>query len=172
MSTTPTITFARRPHDWEAAGHLHDHYLQWLRDHITTPVPDRVWLDLDLERVTLETAFGPPHHLALAWIGPVPVGILGARASGTRAELTRFFVSPLARGSGVAFMLIACMMDRLAARGIADVDLVTAPGDMPAAAKLYERFGFETTDAPTECVAHVHMTRRLAAPDRTVAEVG
>ncbi|MCU0261066.1 MAG: GNAT family N-acetyltransferase [Ilumatobacteraceae bacterium] len=172
MSTNPSITFARRPHDWDAAGHLLGQYQEWLREHITTPVPERLWYELDVERVTIESSFGRPHHLAVAWIGPVPVGILGARVQTERAELTRFFVRPMARGRGVAPLLLASMLHRLASHGLTEVGLVTSPADMPAAARLYERFGFEPTAAATACGGLVHMARQLEPHAVVVQEVG
>lgn len=183
MTTTPRIVIARRAVDWDAAMALLSDYLDWLHDHVPGDLPaDALAAAMsDLER--LPERFSAPGCMLVAWVGRVPVGTLGVRRhhgendSGEDsdiAELARFFVRPIARGTGVGAALLGAALDHLAAAGVRRVVLDTLPNEMAAAARLYERFGF-TIDGPSAtgggtCVGAMRMSRSLT--DGTRALVG
>ena len=169
MATTPYLTFAHRPVEWIAARALLGDYHEWLETHVTVPVPASYWEALREELETLDVAFAAPNRLLVAWIGPVPVGTLGARhVDDTTAELTRCFVRPIARGQSIAPVMLGTRIAELRRAGYHRIVLETAPTDMAAAYAIYRRFGFteaSTADGHGGCDGIVAMELRLDAPE-------
>jgi ribosomal protein S18 acetylase RimI-like enzyme len=69
-------------------------------------------------------------------------------------------VRPVARGTGVATHLLSTVLDTLADEGLETIRLETLPADMPAAVRIYERAGFVTVPATTDCPGLVTMELR------------
>jgi GNAT superfamily N-acetyltransferase len=89
--------------------------------------------------------FDPPNGLfMIAWREGVPVGCAGWRSHGEEdqiAELKRLYVTPGARGAGVAARLLTAVED--AAREAGRVRLILECGDrQPEAIALYEKTGY------------------------------
>jgi GNAT superfamily N-acetyltransferase len=92
-----------------------------------------------------DVEFDPPNGLfMIAWRQGGPIGCVGWRSHENAdeiAELKRMYVTPDARGSGVAAMLLAAVED--AARSQGRVRMILECGDkQPEAVGLYERSGY------------------------------
>jgi GNAT superfamily N-acetyltransferase len=90
--------------------------------------------------------FDPPNGLFLiAWRGTEAVGCAGWRSHGDAdevAELKRLYVTPAARGNGVASALLGAVED--AAREAGRVRIILECGArQPEAIALYEKSGYE-----------------------------
>ncbi len=64
-------------------------------------------------------------------------------------ELKRLFVTPAARGQGIGEALVQAALERARQRGYLRACLDTAPADMAAAVRLYQRLGFAPFHSPT-----------------------
>jgi GNAT superfamily N-acetyltransferase len=170
MVTNPRLTFARGPVQWSAARALLGDYGEWLAATTTVPLPESYRSELRAEVDDVEAAWAPPHRLLLAWIGPVPVGTLGARhVDESTAELARCFVRPIARGQAIAHVMLGTMISHLRREGARRIVLETAPTGMAAAHALYRRFGFTEVEGPRSCAGVVAMELALhpcGAPER------
>ena len=73
----------------------------------------------------------------------VVVGTLRLIPSPARSMIYGFVVDRERRGQGLGSRMLAAVLERLRAEGVADVGLEVDPENTPAV-RLYERFGFET----------------------------
>ncbi|HEY0797290.1 MAG TPA: GNAT family N-acetyltransferase [Acidisarcina sp.] len=92
-------------------------------------------------------------ELLLAFLGDAAVGCAGFRALAANVperacELKRLWVRPLFRGAAIGDRLVEHVLQRAARAGFEAIYLDTEPYAMPAALRLYVRFGFE------ECAAY------------------
>lgn len=95
-------------------------------------------------------------------------GALLLRSGGT-AEIKRMYVSPQARGTGVAAAILRTLEDHARRRGVGTVRLSTGT-KQPDAIRFYEREGYQRTDGYGPYVGHpmaVCFSRRLAPGDRS-----
>ena len=90
----------------------------------------------------------PPRGRALmASQAGQPIGMVFLRPCGTDAlELKRLYVTPAGRGSGAGRALVARALDMARDMG-ANAVYLDSTRNLTAAARLYESFGFEYTDA-------------------------
>ncbi len=79
--------------------------------------------------------------LALARRGREAVGCGGLRAVGLIGELTKVYVVPAARGSGVGEAVVGAVEQAARDRGLRLMRLDTR-ADLPAPARLYRRLGY------------------------------
>lgn len=88
--------------------------------------------------------FNPPEGVfVLARLDGEPVGCGGiSRFDSSTGEIRRMYVSPAARGQGVAQALLAELLSGARALGYGRVRLETGNAQLPAI-RLYERAGFE-----------------------------
>ena len=85
-----------------------------------------------------------------AWIGDEPVGLAWARIepeSEVAGRIYQMWVSPKARGQGVAGALMRALVGWFEAAGVSVVELNVTRGNSPAT-KLYERYGFQPVGEP------------------------
>jgi GNAT superfamily N-acetyltransferase len=163
MHTNLTIRPASTNADWNAAQELLGAYLDWVAANVRDHLADEAWATAHRQLAELRTTFGPPHRLHLARMGRVPVGMLGVQVADGVAELTRFFIRPVARGTGAGRALLRSVLDRLDEGDIHDVVLETVPADMPAAYRLYLDHGFVEAGRSALCPSAVRMRRRQLA---------
>lgn len=139
------------PADWDGARALIGDYLDWVVAALGLADAAEVQACTATERADPRSAFDRPGHaLLLGRVGRLPAGILGLRP-GERAgdaELTRFYVRPVARGTGLGRRLLDATLHEAVALGADRVVLDTLPGLMDAAIRQYEAAGFRRTDAP------------------------
>jgi GNAT superfamily N-acetyltransferase len=93
--------------------------------------------------------FDPPNGLfMIAWRNGTPVGCAGWRSHGEEdeiAELKRMYVTPDARGTGIAEALLAGVED--AARSAGRIRMILECGDrQPEAVALYFKCGYSKID--------------------------
>jgi ribosomal protein S18 acetylase RimI-like enzyme len=158
---------AHRPSDWHAARRLLDEYLDWLEGHEYLARTDTAYKN-QADRLRPAVTFGRPHRLFLASLGHGGdhVGCVGVRLSGAKAELTRLYVSPEARGFGAARALVLAAVADTTARGFDRLYLDTHPPTMPAAYHLYREAGFVVTGAQAGVPDGVSMELALPAAKR------
>lgn len=155
------IAACRYPAEWDAARGLLTDYVAWLEANVTTPIPARGLAGLHAEIAELPSHFEAPDRLVLAWLGRVPAATLGVTVDGDTALFKRFFVRPVARGTGLASTFVQRVIEDLADEGIRTVHLETLPDDMPAAARLYARWGFRPVGRSADCPGMVPMVLDL-----------
>lgn len=97
--------------------------------------------------------------LALARREGQAVGCAGLRVVGTTGELTKVFVVPVARGTGVGEAVITAVEEAARARRLRVMRL-DIRADLPAPARLYRRLGYREVapwhDGP--CADHFFTT--------------
>lgn len=87
----------------------------------------------------------PGSHNVIAFLDGEPVGLAsGVPGDGDAAELHSVWVSPLARGRGVANQLIAAVESWATRSSVSTLRLSVIPGNEPAIA-LYRRHGYQVT---------------------------
>jgi putative acetyltransferase len=156
------IALATAPSDWRHATALLHDYVEWVQAvaHVDPLAQQPEMADelVDLRRHYVR----PDRVLFVARDEGDPVGIVAIwdHGDGT-AELKRMYVRPVARGSGVADRLIACVLDVAIARGCHAVWLETLRESMGRAIAVYRRNGF--TELP-------ETGRRLVLDDAVVME--
>lgn len=159
------IAACRYPAEWAAARALLTDYVAWLEANVATRIPDRELAGLHAQIAELPSHFADPDRLVLAWLGRVPAATLGVTIHDTTARFTRFFVRPVARGTGLAFALAHRVLGDLADEGICAVHLETLPDDMPAAVRLYTRLGFRPVGGTAACPGMLRMALDLGPGD-------
>lgn len=151
---TPVITMAADDSDWDDAAILLHDYFHWVE--ARTPIDVAAAQPLaDVERTDPLGAYsGPGRGLLIARLGRLPVGIVGLRPRPDEgaAELVRFFVRPVARGTNVGRSLLASAITLAAELGYDRIVLETLPSHMAAAVHLYEAAGLAPM-APSRCRA-------------------
>jgi ribosomal protein S18 acetylase RimI-like enzyme len=92
-----------------------------------------------------------------------PVGLAGGGVDAAgRYNLIAMWVAPPARGTGLAALLAAAVLERAVALGHARVVLDVAPDNLPAVA-LYRRLGFAFVDEWEPLASHPHIqVQRMA----------
>ncbi len=80
--------------------------------------------------------------MALARSEEAPVGCGALRVVGTIGELTKVYVVPTARGTGVGEAVVGALEQAARARGLVLIRLDTR-ADLPAPAALYRRLGYQ-----------------------------
>lgn len=101
-------------------------------------------------RTKLIENFGPTPTagvalLALARRGGAAVGCGGLRVADDIGELTKVYVVPSARGTGVADAVVTALEQAARGRGLRVMRLDTR-GDLPAPARLYTRLGYREVE--------------------------
>lgn len=141
--------------EWTAASGLLADYVAWLAENVRSPIPLAELACLHEEVRTVDTRYRDPDRFHMALVGRLPAGTLAATVDPDtgRATLERFFVRPIARGTGVASQLLDAVIGSLRADGIRRIHLETLPDDMPAAVRLYERAGFHRAPDRAGCQA-------------------
>lgn len=141
----PTIRRASSPADWADAAHLIGEHLRWIDRH--TPIDlGRAQPAAGGECTDPSSVFaGAGSALLIGRIGRLGAGVLGVRPCPFEpgaAELTRFFVRPVARSNGLGRALLEAALDEAERLGYGRVVLETLPSHMAAAVRLYEAAGF------------------------------
>ncbi len=100
------------------------------------------------DEVTVELGPEPTAGLALLAVARrdrEPVGCGGLRVVGDVGELTKMFVVPLARGTGVGEALVGTLEQQARERGLRQMRLDTR-ADLPHPARLYRRLGYQEVE--------------------------
>jgi GNAT superfamily N-acetyltransferase len=147
VATTPLeirVAAARAPSDWSDARRLVGQLVDWLGATLALDVR-RDQHDSDHELECLEEFYREP-------TGRMLVGFLEGRACGTSgvhlmspttAELRRVWVTPDARGHGLASRLLEAAIDAARSLGAETLWLETVSGPMDTAIGMYRRAGFQ-----------------------------
>ncbi len=115
-----------------------------LQEYVAWIALDLAFQEIDAEIESLPGDYGPPRGVLLvaARPGKPPVAMIGMRPHAEFiVEMKRLYVSPPARGHGLARALIARLLDEARALGYREMRLDTLPmmGDAQA---LYTALGF------------------------------
>lgn len=115
---------------------LIDEYCRWL-------AIDLRFQDIEAELDGLPGAYAPPSGaLLVGLVDEVPQGLIASRPRGPGiSEIKRLYVTPAARGLGLARALVEAVVARAVARGDRQLVLDTLPM-MADAQRLYESLGF------------------------------
>jgi ribosomal protein S18 acetylase RimI-like enzyme len=153
MKTTliqPSVSRASGPADWQAAAELLRDYADWIRSAAAfDPFVKQPSFARELDDVA---AHYSANNVALfiAFLGEIAVGTLAVSwRDGRDAELKRMYVSPSARGLGIADALLARALAEAQSRGCSHVWLESVRGAMDAAIAVYRRNGFCVVDDGT-----------------------
>lgn len=116
-----------------------------VRDYVAWIALDLAFQEIDAEIDGLPGDYAPPHGVLLVAChdGGEPVAMIALRPfEEAIAEMKRLYVSPTARGQGLARALILRLMDEARALGYQEIVLDTLPmmGDAQA---LYTSLGFQ-----------------------------
>jgi ribosomal protein S18 acetylase RimI-like enzyme len=95
------------------------------------------------EQVTNRLRPSPGNELVVALDGGEVVGTLRLTATPRRSMIYGFVIDRERRGQGLGTRMMDAVIDRLRARGVAEVGLEVNP-ENTAAVRLYEAFGFTT----------------------------
>ena len=105
------------------------------------------WQQRVVSEAEVDTELGPQATagltlLALAWRDGQAVGCGGLRVLDTIGEVTKVFVVPRARGTGVGEAVVGALEQAGRDRGLRLMRLDTR-ADLAAAARLYRRLGYQ-----------------------------
>ena len=109
-------------------------------------IPDQETEKPTAETVTAFVVARDPGHAAIA------CGALRLLDDGT-AEIKRMYVTPEARGSGVATQVLRALEDQAREHGVGTIVLSTGT-KQPDAIRFYEREGYQHTDGYGPYVGH------------------
>jgi len=165
---TTTVRAVSTPQDWIDAAALLDDYVTWIRDH--------AGYDPHVAQPAFVDELDDLAHYYAAPLRALFLGFVGARAAGTvavhqhagpAAELKRMFVSPDARGRGLADRLVTTAIEHASRSACSFVWLETVRGAMDPAVAVYRRNGFTQTDRPPTLAipGTIVMHRRVDAGD-------
>ena len=162
------------PAEWDGARSLLGDYLDWVVAELGVGDVAEVQACTAAERADPRAAFDRPGHaLLLGRLGRLPAGMLGLRPGGRAGELelTRFYVRPVARGTGLGGRLIAATLAEAVALGADRLVLDTLPWLMGAAVRHYEAVGFRPSAEPAHveipgCVRFELSLHEAARPQR------
>ena len=129
--------------DWADAGRLVGEHIAWLEEvvHLDAAASQHDSTD---ELASLEAFYHEPEgRFLLGYLNGVASGIMGVHMmDGGTAELRRVWVTPPARGHGLAPVMLQAAIDAAKDLGARRIWLETASGYMDAAIAMYKRAGF------------------------------
>jgi GNAT superfamily N-acetyltransferase len=165
--STIRILQAASPADWAAAERLVHELVEWMRAELALDAPNHQ-KDASSELVDMQRFYALPDGLFL--LGRVdgrPAGTTGIRMlDEDTAELKRVWVTPVARGRGLAPRMLEQSISAARALGARRVRLETEPTLMATAVQMYQAAGFEPIPHYSTLSEHVptllSMEKRVA----------
>jgi len=135
---------ATNTEDWAHAKRLTGELVDWLAETLALDARAHQH-DSNAELDSLATFYTPPRgEMLLGYIGGIACGTSGVFMMDERtAELRRVWITPSARGHGLAPVLLHTAIESARRMGARRMWLETAEGHMDKAIAMYARAGFQ-----------------------------
>ncbi len=142
--------------DWLAAGQLTGELVDWLKAELRLDAPNQQ-KNASQELEDMAKFYGLPDGLfLLGRLEGRPAGTTGIRLLDSEtAEIKRVWVTPTARGNGLAPRMLERALDAARLLGARRVRLETEPNAMATAVAMYSRAGFKPIPHYTNLVEYV-----------------